>query len=173
MFINLKDIALLICILVITGCQEDLIPSNDPIESSQATREGEMITDFSFMLSDGSTSSINERLSTHDAVVLYFTMWCPVCDGHMSYIRNQIKPQYDNVDFIFVDYVSGSVSEALGIQQSSGYTDFSVIADINNDIETYFNGTMATTIIIDKNFVVRLNGLFKTGNEISDTLNNI
>ena len=173
MFINVKYIALLIMVLFITGCQEDLMPSNDPIESTLVSREGEVIDDLALTFSDGTSGSISERLSTHDAVVLYFTMWCPICDAHMSHIRNQIQPQYNNVDFIFVDYVSGSIVETMNVQRASGYTDFDVIADINNELETYFNGTMATTIIIDKNFIVKLNSLFKTGNEIKDKLDTL
>ena len=173
MFINVKYIALLIIVFFITGCQEDLMPSNDPIESTSVSREGEVIDDLLFTFSDGSSSSISERLSTHDAVVLYFTMWCPICDAHMSHIRSQIQPQYSNVDFIFVDYVSGSVVETMNVQRSSGYTDFNVIADTNNELEAYFNGTMASTIIINKNFLVKLNGLFKTGNEIKSVLNKL
>ena len=173
MFINLKQITVLLFVFCMTGCQEDLMPSNDPIESTLVSREGEVIDDLLFTFSDGTSSSISERLSTHDAVVLYFTMWCPICDAHMSHIRSQIKPQYNNVDFIFVDYVSGSVVETMKVQRSSGYTDFDVIADINNELEIYFNGTMATTIIIDKNFIVKLNSLFKTGNEIKDKLDTL
>lgn len=173
MFINLKQIAVLLFVFCMTGCKEDLMPSNAPIESTLVSREGEVIDDLLFTFSDGTSSSISERLSTHDAVVLYFTMWCPICDAHMSHIRSQIQPQYNNVDFIFVDYVSGSVVETMKVQRSSGYTDFDVIADINNELETYFNGTMATTIIIDKNFIVKLNSLFKTGNEIKDKLDTL
>lgn len=173
MFINVKCIALLIMVLFITGCQEDLMPSNDPIESTLVSREGEVIDDLALTFSDGTSGSISERLSTHDAVVLYFTMWCPICDAHMSHIRNQIQPQYNNVDFIFVDYVSGSIVETMNVQRASGYTDFDVIADINNELETYFNGTMATTIIIDKNFIVKLNGLFKTEQDIKRILDTI
>ena len=88
----------------------------------------------------------------------------------MSYIRQQLKPEFENVAFIFVDYVSGNVSSTLDSQQSRGYTDFLVISDFDDSLEKYFNGTMATTVIVDKNFIVKLNGLFKTGNEISEAL---
>jgi peroxiredoxin len=170
MFTNLKRSVMLICLLFTFGCQEDLAPSNDQLESTQATREGETLNDISFTLSDGSVSQLSDQLTTHDAVVFYFTMWCPICEGHMSYIRQQLKPNFENVAFIFVDYVSGNVSSTLDSQQSRGYTDFPVISDFDDNLENYFNGTMATTIIVDKNFIVKLNGLFKTGNEIYGAL---
>jgi peroxiredoxin len=173
MFTNLQRLLFIFCFFIVVGCQEDLMPSNDPIESTQATRVGEVVNDVNFTLSDGTNSMLSEQLTTHDAVVLYFTMWCPVCDGHMSHIRTQIKPRYNNVQFIFVDYISGQVSNTLGSQESFGYTDFPVIADTDDALEHYFNGTMATTIIIDKNFIVKLNGLFKTGNEVSEVLNQL
>ena len=173
MFTKLKLSVILLCLLFTLGCQEDLAPSNDQLESTQATREGETLNDITFTLSDGTSSQLSEQLATHDAVVFYFTMWCPICEGHMSYIRQQIKPHYEDVAFIFVDYVSGNVSSTLDSQQSRGYTDFPVISDFDDALEQYFNGTMATTVIVDKNFIVKLNALFKTGNEISEVLETI
>ena len=173
MFTKLKLSAILLSLLFTLGCQEDLSPSNDQLESTQATREGETLNDITFTLSDGTSSQLSEQLATHDAVVFYFTMWCPICEGHMSYIRQQIKPHYENVAFIFVDYVSGNISSTLDSQQSRGYTDFLVISDFDNALETYFDGTMATTVIVDKNFIVRLNSTFKTGSDISNTLDQL
>jgi peroxiredoxin len=170
MSINIKRTISYLCFFFVLGCQEDLAPSNDQLESTQETRAGEIVNDISFTLSDGSTSQLSTQLATHDAVVLYFTMWCPVCDGHMSYFRNQVEPNYKNVKFIFVDYISGSISATLNSQQATGYTDFPIISDFDNALEQYFSGTMATTVIIDKNFIVKLNGIFKTGNEISEIL---
>ena len=166
MFINIKYILITFLLFLMAGCQEDLMPSNDKMESTLSTREGEVINDISFTFSDGTHQNLSDELARYDAVVFYFTMWCPICDGHMSYIRNQIKPQYDNVKFVFVDYISGNISGVLDSQESRGYTDFSVIADTDDALEKYFNGSMATTVIIDKNFIVKLNSTFKTGKEI-------
>ena len=52
MFTNLKRSVVLICLLFTFGCQEDLAPSNDQLESTQATREGETLNDISFTLSE-------------------------------------------------------------------------------------------------------------------------
>lgn len=171
MFYSVR-IAMLFCaVFLLAGCQEDLLPSNDPLTSLQAAREGETIDDLMFTLSDGTVSNLSSRLANADAVVLYFTMWCPVCDSHMSHIRNRIQPQFANMDFIFVDYISGSIAYTLDSQQALGYGDAVVIADFDNGLENYFNASMASTVIVDKNFIVRLNSVFKTGDEIERALN--
>ncbi len=163
----------LLACLFLSACQEDLLPSNDPLQDSSAVQQGSMIEDLHFTLSDGSQKSLSSELNSHDAIVIYFTMWCPVCDSHMSHIRNQLLPNHSNVKFMFLDYVSGSVAYALDAQKANGYTDFDVIADYDNRLESYFNGTMASTIVIDKNFVVRFKGLFKTSDDLSQILNSL
>lgn len=163
---------LLTC-LFLSACQEDLLPSNDPLEDTKGLQQGSMVDDFNFTLSDGSTQRLSTELSQYDSVVLYFTMWCPVCDSHMSHIRTDLVSQFTNVKFIFVDYISGSIGYSLDAQQANGYTDFKVIADIDNELENLFNGTMATTIVIDKNFVVQFKGLYKTSEDLTQILNEV
>lgn len=172
MFINRFGL-LLFGLIFLMGCKEDLLPSNDPIVDTSTVKQGDVINDFSFILTNSHEQPLSDTLSTHDAVVLYFTMWCPVCDSHMSHIRTELKNAYPNVKFLLVDYVSGSVAYALDAQMASGYGDFDVIADYDNQLENLFNGTMASTIVIDKNFIVRYKGLFKTSDEIEKTLDNL
>lgn len=170
MFYNVRIALLCMGVLLLSACQEDLLPSNDPLTSEQAAREGEIIDDLMFTLSDGTVTNLSSRLANADGVVLYFTMWCPVCDSHMNHIRKKIQPIFPNIDFIFVDYISGSIAYTQDAQQALGYSNSWVIADFDNGLENYFNGSMASTIIIDKNFIVRLNSGFKTGDEIERAL---
>lgn len=174
MCIRIKLMALIfVSAFLLAGCQEDLFPSNDPLNSQSEARVGATISDFEFSLSTNSLDQLSNRLQTHDAVVLYFTMWCPVCDSHMSHIRSQFKSQYPDVDIIFVDYVSGTINNARGAQTSSGYSDFDVIADYDDQLQSYLGGTMASTIVIDKNFTVLMNEEFKTGSQLSLVLNDL
>ena len=158
---------------LIAGCQEDLLPSNDQLESNSVAEVGSTLEDLSFDLSTDEQQSLSNRLQDSDAVVLYFTMWCPVCDSHMSHIRQSIQPNYPNVDFVFVDYISGSISASRGAQESSGYTDFDVIADFDDVLQNRLGGNMAITLVVDKNFVVQLNEEFKTGSQLINTLNRL
>lgn len=174
MFIRF-NVLIVICLTCITlsGCQEDLLPSNDPLNNDSSIQVGTTIDDFSYTLSTNINGQLSQQLTTHDAVVLYFTMWCPVCDAHMSHIRSRFVTQYPNIHFIFVDYVSGTVSETGRARSATGYSDFDVIADVNNQLQTALNGTMATTIVIDKNFIVQLHEEFKDGARLNVLLNQL
>ncbi|MFT6153686.1 MAG: peroxiredoxin [Bermanella sp.] len=167
---NVRIYSLIFTLFFITGCQEDLFPSNDQLPENATAIVGTTTDDFSFTLSTSNTELISSRLQTADAVVLYFTMWCPVCDSHMQYIRNNFRTEYNNVEFIFVDYVSGSINFSSRSQRSSGYSDFDVIADIDDNLQAIFSGTMATTVVIDKNFIIKMNEAFKTGDKLKSTL---
>jgi peroxiredoxin len=169
--IRLLTLAFTLCF--ISGCQEDLAPSNDPLSDTSSAVVGSTIDDFSYTLSTADTEFVSSRLQASDAVVLYFTMWCPVCDSHMQHIRQHFVNQYPNIDFIFIDYISGSVTYSRRAQTSSGYADFSVVADIDDDLQTALSGTMATTVVIDKNFIIKMNEVFKTGQQLSTVLDAI
>lgn len=165
MFIRAFFTALL---LTLAGCQQDLMPSGEDQRSSAVPAISE---DFSVTLSDGSDFSLSSALTGHDAVVLYFTMWCPVCDEHMQHLRESFVPAYPNVQFVLVDYVSDSVSATYKNQRSAGYGDFLTISDHQNVLQNLFAGTMASTVVIDKNFVVQMAETFKTGEQLQVLLN--
>jgi len=151
---------LLLSVLMVflMGCQEDLMPSNNPIESNSfAGKKGNTLDDISMQSTDGSSLQLSTLLNEHDGVVLYFTMWCPVCDSHMSHIQNQYITTYPNIKFVFIDYIASSLNQAKNNQQANGYQALDVVSDASGELQTLFKGTMATTVIIDKNFIVRLN----------------
>lgn len=165
MFIRALTLSLL---FALSACQQDLMPSGEDQRSSAVPAISE---DFSVTLSDGSDFSLSSALSEHDAVVLYFTMWCPVCDEHMQHLRESFVPAYPNVQFVLVDYVSDSVSATYKNQRSAGYGDFLTISDHQNLLQNLFAGTMASTVVIDKNFVVQMAETFKTGEQLQVLLN--
>ena len=170
MFTNLKNRtttlgSAFLRLVVITGiltmlsaCQEDLVPDDSAL-SQDAT--GMTLDDFTVTLNTDSSLGLTQTLTTHDAVVLYFTMWCPICDSHMTHIRNHLVDSYPNVSFIMVDYVSGSLQDSRASQLASGYSDFDVIADTDDALQDLLQGTMGSIVVIDKNQVVLLNEYFK------------
>lgn len=169
MFTNIKSLAALGSALIrltvlaslltlLSACEEDLVPSDSAL-SQDAT--GMTLDDFTVSLNTDTQLGLTQTLTTHDAVVLYFTMWCPICDSHMTHIRNHLVDSYPNVSFIMVDYVSGSLQDSRASQLASGYSDFDVIADTDDALQDLLQGTMGSIVVIDKNQVVLLNEYFK------------
>jgi peroxiredoxin len=175
MFIRSKILLItVISCIFITGCQEDLFPSNDQLTMESLAEVGSTLEfDLNFEFSTGETENLNQQLENHDLVVLYFTMWCPVCDSHMSHIRQNFVNQYQNVKFILVDYVSGSISSSRGAQLASGYEDLIVVSDYSGELKARLNGTMATTLVIDQNLVIHMNEDFKTGSRLKSVLDTL
>lgn len=156
--------------LALVGCQQDLMPSGDDTRDNAIPA---VSPDFTVSLSDGSDFTLSSALTDHDAVVLYFSMWCPVCDEHMQHLRDSFVPAYPDVQFVLVDYVSDSISATYKNQRSAGYLDFLTISDHQNVLQNLFAGTMATTVVIDKNFSVRMAETFKTGAQLEQVLDSL
>ncbi len=148
--------------ILITGCgsmKDDLLPSG----TNKAPTGLQIAPDFTVSDTFGNLVTLSSVFQTHQGVVLYFTMWCPTCDSHMTYIRDVLIPAYPNVVFYAVDYVSGSVSQALQAEIDNGYagSGFIVLADTAQTVLNLYHATMATTVVIDKNGFIEMNELFK------------
>ena len=164
----------LVTLMFLTGCQEDLFPESQA-QPNGPGQVGETVSDFNSELNSGDEFQLNQRLAdtNADAVVFYFTMWCTVCDSHVSVIKNSILPNYTNVEFILVDYVSSSNSYSRASQQSSGFTDFDTIVDKGNQLEDALSATMGSIVVIDKNSVVQLNEYFNNSQNLIQVLNQL
>ncbi len=150
----------------------DLQPANTDHTGSGGGRTASL---FSAPAIDGTTFNLEDELATHKGVLLYFTQWCPICDSHMSHFsRNQIR-QFPEVSFVAVDYVSGSVEQAKASARASGYDDgsFTVVADIDNTISGMYGGTMARTILIGKDGIIRFDEIFKTDDKLDRLLSEL
>lgn len=175
MFINallttFKALTAVFLVLTLMACQEDLYPQDNPSSRSLAATTGYILDDFTVSLNTNQALTLSDQLTNFDAVVLYFTMWCPVCDSHMQHIRSHLIPAYPNVKFVMVDYVSGSHSHSRASQINSGYSDFDVIGDTNDYLQDLLQGTMGSIVVIDKNFVVQLNEYFKNDQALKGIL---
>jgi peroxiredoxin len=165
------------CILILSmlagcgGMKDDLLPSASDqrlpvIPGSLGSAVSQLAPDFTASDSLGNSITLSSVTPLHKGVVMYFTMWCPTCDAHMAYIRDNLisQPSNSNVVFYAVDYVSGSVAESRQAQldHNFGGSGFIVLADTSNSILGLYHATMATTVVIDRNGIVRMNEQFKT-----------
>jgi peroxiredoxin len=167
-------------LLFTLGCgsmTDDLRPSSDDkriVADSSTTgySVGQEAPFFSVPSVNGGVVTLDDELTRADAVALYFTMWCPICDSHMTHLlRNAVK-KFPGVSFIVVDYVSGSASGAKSMAASTGYlnTPFTIVADTDGSLLNMFNATMGTTIVINKSKLVVMNEDYKQGDELRRAL---
>lgn len=168
--IKFLSLTTLMCVVMLMlGCKEDLLPS----DKDNRTENTVTTVDFIALTSLDETIELDSLLAEYDAVVMYYTMWCPLCDTHMSYIASSIMPNYPQTAFLMVDYVSGSVSQSRRSQVENGYQALTVVADSDQSLLNQFHATMATTVVIAQDKSVLLNEDFKNGARLIDTLNNL
>lgn len=172
-------------LLLIAGCggmMDDIAPSGtDKQPAVQCGINGphvcQIAPDFTIPDTLGNMVTLSSVVASPGVrgTVLYFTMWCPVCDMHMSNMRSTVMPKYPDVSFFLVDYVSGSIADARSAEVQNGYADsgFTVLADTNQTVRGCFHdthATMGTTIVIDPAGVVRFNEDYKDGSRLRTTL---
>ena len=160
------------------GITDDLLPSGEdkrPVvdENIIGTQVGQQSPEF--MLDD--TLYVPRDLYTELAqpgvsgVVLYFTMWCPICDSHASHMRANIMPNFPNVQFFLVDYVTGSVANARSAQLANGYSNIETLADVSQVEFNRYHASMGTTVVVESlTNRVRMNEDYKDGVKLAETL---
>jgi peroxiredoxin len=168
---------LIVLVVALTACG-DLYPSGDdkraPVDSSTiGASVGQIAPDFSLFDTEGNTVTMSAELASTDGIVLYYTMWCPICDSHMSHMRTQVIPNYPNVKFFIIDYVSGTVALSRTAQTDNGYTDMTVLVDNTQEALTLYQATMGTTVVIENaasHGIVRMNEDYKDSVKLTTTL---
>ena len=171
---------MLLVSLGLAGCEgitDDLLPSGEdkrPIveEGSDGTQVGQVSPDFSAYDTLGNSRGLyNELAPPSTGVVLYFTMWCPICDTHASHMRAVVMPNFPTVQFFLVDFVSGSITASRTAQLANGYGDIETLADIDQNLYGSYNASMGTTVVIDSaEFKVKMNEDYKDGVKLIETL---
>jgi hypothetical protein len=78
-------------------------------------------------------------------------------------MRGFQMPNFPNVRFFAVDYVSGTVADVRNSELSNGYggSGFLVLADTAQTVLNLYHGTMGTTVVIDKSGIIRMNEDYK------------
>ena len=172
---------LTIClILLLTAC-DDLNPSSEDLRPPVDTGTigpgvGQIAPDFSLFDTLGNPVTMSVELAGADAIVLYYTMWCPICDSHMSHMRTQIIPNYPDVKFYIIDYVSGTIELSRTAQVNNGYTDLTVLVDNTQEVLALYDATMGTTVVIENTGgqgVIRMNEDYKDGTRLEETLSSL
>ena len=176
------SLLLLVLALLLSGCQENLNPSGEDkrpaVDTSLVGHQvGQIAPDFTLESTLLGTTESHYTLYTetasYDAVVFYFTMWCPVCDEHMSDIRARYVSNYPNVRFLLVDYVNSSVADARTSQQGAGYADMVTLADTANLAENLYDGTMGTTVVVSAANRVLMNQDYSDGRKLGQVLRDL
>ncbi len=178
-----RTMLLLLIVVAVSGCKEtldDLLPSGedrrpDIEQGIPGTGVGQIAPDFTLSDTLGNPVTLTDELAGSGGVVLYFTMWCPICDSHMSHMRSQVIPYYPGIKFLFIDYVSGSVANSRSAQISNGYTgsEYMVLVDTVQSVLNAYNGTMGTAVVIDNNGVVQMNEDYKDGTKMIRVLDSL
>ncbi len=175
---SIVKVLILGLVVLLAGCSDisdDLDPSGKDRRSAveqnvPGPHVGQNAADFILSNTLGESVSLATELSGAKGVVLYFSMWCPICDSHMSHMRSYIIPVFPDVRFLVVDYVSGSVERSRAAQLSNGYAALNVLVDTDEAVLNQFNATMGTTVVIDSSGIVRMNEDYKDGSKLYDTL---
>jgi len=180
-FVNM--LCLMLSFVAILGCgstMDDLNPSGtDKRPEVQTGTTGPAVGQKApeFTLSDtlGNSISLSSVLPESKGIVLYFTMWCPVCDTDMSHMRSSVMPSFPDLRVFLVDYVSGSVADARNAAIANGYAgpEFTVLADTDHGVSDTYHATMGTTVVIDTAGVVRMNEEYKDGARLMTVLGDL
>ena len=151
----------------------DKRPSVQPGTTGPAV--GQNAPDFTLSDTLGNNVTLSSVVPTVQGVVMYFTMWCPICDSDMSHMQSTTIPAFPNVRFYAVDYVSGTVADARNAEISNGFdgSGFTVLADTQQTVLGLYQATMGITVVIDRTGVVRMNELYKDGSRLQTVLSNL
>jgi len=173
MYFAKKLLVLILPLMLLAACGDNLNPSGDDqrstaVPGTTGPAVGQNAPDFSVSDINGNTVTLASALASKKGVVLYFSMWCPICDSHMSSIRSNALPAYPSVGFYIVDYVSGTVADARSSAIANGYANsgFTVLADIGNAMLNGYQATMGTTVVIDSTGIIRMNEDYKDGSRL-------
>lgn len=168
--LSIKKILIPCIALLLSACIEDLAPESKDIRSSDSF-EVKISEDFNITTTTDEVVNLADELANNDAVVLYFTMWCTTCGGHMDEI-NYKSDSYPNIRFLLVDFISGSISQAKRQQRDNGYNNMTTLVDNDNILENMYDGKMAATIIINNQSEIIFNEVYKSRlYDVLDSLN--
>lgn len=156
--------ALAACLPLLAACGtfDDLFPSGADHSAGAAGTTGpavgQVAPDLSLPDTLGGGATLSGLLSGKRGAVLYFVMWCPICDEHLAHLAQQEVPAFPDVAFAAVDYVSGSVAQARASQLDAGWggAPFPVLVDVGAAVERYYSRGMGV-VVIDRDRVVRMN----------------
>ncbi len=175
-------------LLLLGACGNgDLSPSNTDLRpqvtpGTAGYQPSQLAIDFTLSDSLGNPFTLSDHFTggaqPANAIVLYFTMWCPICTSHMDHMLFNVVPSFatrGNTAYIIVDYVSGSVAGTRASELANGYggSAFTVLSDSNQTLFNLVNASMGTTVVIDGTGTVLMNEDYRGGANLTQTLNGV
>lgn len=180
---------ILIAILALGGCEmaDVLSPSDEDLRETAVSGTvghlpGQVAADFAVPDSLGDTVRLSDQLAggtaPADAVVLYFTMWCPICLSHSDHLLNEVVPRFSGrgtVRYYLVDYVSGSVTTTRSMEIANGYAGsaLTTLADTDQTVYNQFDAGMGTVVVIDPQGTIHVNEDYRDGVILDEALDSI
>ncbi len=173
--------------LILSGCNEitdDLNPSGEDkrpevVANSIGSMPGQIAADFTIKTSLDDDFVLADHLldgaQAADVVVLYFTMWCPVCLAHSDHIFNTVMPQFEqrgDLVYALVDYVSGSIPAARAIETANGYAGsrFITLVDADLSLKQQFNAGMGFVVVVGADGTILMNEDYRSGDAVQAVL---
>jgi peroxiredoxin len=154
-------------LLLLSGCGDlggDLFPSGADhrpvvVPGTFGPAVGQTAPDFLLPAATGGEVSLYAGLASRRAQVLYFTMWCAVCDAHLSDLEAHGLPGRQDVGLYVIDYVSGSAAAARAAQVATGWDapGLTVLADTDFAVADFYSASMSV-VVVGADHVVRMNG---------------
>jgi len=178
----------LLCLsLALSACGSDLNPSGTDLRppvtaGSIGNQVSQQVAPFSLLDSRGNPWRLTDHLpggtAPADAIVLYFTMWCPICLSHSDHMLSSIIPAFaarGNVQYVLIDYISGSVVGGRASELANGYggSPFTVLVDSGQSLMTQLNAAMGSTIVINNSGVILMNEDYRNGVNLTNVLNGV
>lgn len=161
-----KNFSLILMIIFSLMHCSNLLPDDDDLRSKNSSgilAVGQTAPEFALPTSDGGTLTLASSLAGKNGVVIYFTMWCPVCTSHTDEVVQAIMPSFPNSRYVLVDYVSSSIAEAAMLKNYGGYDPTGIVVALDK-AQTFMNSygaTMAYVVIIDSAGKIRMNEVYK------------
>ena len=172
---TIKILILVLLAATLLGCkgmEDDLNPSGEDLRTIQHSPEtiGKLIA-----MGEEGEVNLKTAAANNKGMVLYFTMWCPICNSHTDHLISKVMPHFPEVDFYLVDYVNATLDDAQSARDASGYatSDLILLLDHKNQVQNAFDGTMGIIVVINPAGEVLLHEDFKDGKRLKAVLNQL
>jgi len=187
LLVRLFTVAALINLAACQNVTDDLVPSDEDNrpqveEGTVGHLPGQVTEDFTLADSHGASVRLADQLqggaTPADAVVLYFTMWCPICLSHSDHLVGTVTPHFatrGTVRYYLIDYVSGSVAGARAAELANGYDGSALVtvADVDQAVFDQFDAAMGTVVVIDATGTIHVNEDYRDGTALRSALDAI